>query len=59
MVSVGRSPSEADMEGAVGVGVGAGAGASVGAGVAALLSAERVATCSLGAVLERSRLGGC
>ena len=53
MVSVGRSPSEADMEGAVGVGAG------VGAGVAALPNADRVATCSLGAVLERSRLGGC
>lgn len=53
MVSVGRSPNEADMEVAVGVGV------CVGAGVATLLRAERVAACRLGVALERSRLGGC
>ena len=52
-VSIGRSPSEADMEVAVGVGV------CVGAGVATLLRGEVVAACSLGVVLERSRLGGC
>ena len=53
MVSVGRSPNEADMEVAVGVGV------CVGAGVATLLRAERVAACRLGVALERSRLEGC
>jgi hypothetical protein len=57
MVSVGRSLSEIDIEGAVG------AGAGVGTGVVDLLSADRVAawSCSLGVVSEKSRLrlGGC